>query len=91
MATDPEARASGSSAAIIAVVALILIVGLAFVMMNRGGDAPIGDTTVVNTPPSTVVNPPDVKVEAPDVTVAPDTSKSGSTTTTTTTNSSGGS
>jgi hypothetical protein len=85
MATDPEARSSGSSAVIIAVVALILIVGLAFVVMNRGAET-TGDTTVVNNPPATVVNPPatvvnppDVNVKVPDVTVAPSTGKSGST------------
>ena len=54
MANDPEARSTGSSAVVIAVVALVLIVGLAFVFLNRGGE--VADTTVINNPVPSVVD-----------------------------------
>ena len=84
MATDPEARASSNSGVLIAVVALVLVIGLAVAFMSMRGNEP-GDTTIVNPPSSsetTVIEapdapkPPDVNVE-----VAP---PSSSTTTTTT-------
>jgi hypothetical protein len=52
MATDPEARSSGNSAVVIAVVALVLIVGLAFLFFNRGAGP--DDTTIVNNPAPSV-------------------------------------
>lgn len=80
MANDPEARASGSSAIIIAVVALILIAGVAFMLMNRG-EAP---DTVINNPapsaPSTTVVEKETIKEVPGpgttVVVPPATTKS---------------
>jgi hypothetical protein len=61
MATDPEARSSSNSAVLIAVVALILIIGLAFVFLNRGNSPDVVSNTIVNNPaPPTVVNPPPV-------------------------------
>ena len=70
MANDPEARSTGSSAVIIAVVALVLIVGLAFVLLNRGGE--VADTTVINNPvPSIVDRPGPVPVPGSTTVVTP--------------------
>jgi hypothetical protein len=66
MATDTQARETGNSAMIIALVALVLLVIGAFAffgMGNRTADAP--DTTTVVTQPST----PDVTIQAPPVVV----------------------
>lgn len=79
MANDTEARATGSSAMIIGVVALVLIVGLAAVFFMRGDNADtVGDTTIVNPPSTTIVEPPasapdgpDVTIEAPEAPAAP--------------------
>ena len=74
MATDPEARATGSSAMMIGIIVLVLVVGIAvaYFSMNRSPDVAVvpdgGDTntTIVNPP---AVDAPDVKVDAPDVKV----------------------
>ena len=73
MATDPEARATGSSAMMIGIIVLVLLVGIAvaYFSMNRSPDvavAPNGgsDTTVINNPPKVdAPDAPDVNVEVP--------------------------
>jgi len=81
MATDPEARASSSSAVVIGIIALILVVGLAvayFTMGDRGG----GDAPAVVSVPSGGSSTTVIKDTQPVPVPVPDTS-GGSTTTTT--------
>lgn len=101
MVQDPEARATSSSAMIIGIVVLVLLVaGILWFTVGRGPDTtavvPTGDrdTTVVNNPPSppssTVVVPsaPDVEVEGGGAgTTKTDTTETTETTTTETDNS----
>ena len=91
MSNDPEARASGNSAVVIALVALVLIAGVAFMLFNQG-NAPT-DTTVVNNPaPAVTETTREVPVPVPGNTtiVTPPASSSSSTSTTTATTPSGG-
>jgi len=67
MATDAEARSTGNSAMVIALVTLVLLVIGAvayFGMGNRTADAP--DTTTIVTQPN---DSPDVTIQAPPVIV----------------------
>lgn len=69
MAVDSEARSSGNSAMVIAIVALILVAIGAFAFMNSNRTTEVvgvptgGDTTVVTSPAPAAA--PDVKVEVP--------------------------
>ena len=70
MATSPEARATGSSAMMIGIIVLVLVVGIAvaYFSMNRSPDVAVvpnggSDTTIINNPPK--VDAPDVNIEVP--------------------------
>ncbi|HEY0076793.1 MAG TPA: hypothetical protein VGB77_22105 [Abditibacteriaceae bacterium] len=98
MAVDSEARSSGNSAMVIALVAIILVAIGAFAFMNSnrttevvGVPGPSSTTTIVEGAPAAPA--PDIKVEsAPPVVVngGSGTSGSSSTTTKTETTTSGG-
>ncbi len=87
MAVDSEARSSGSSAIIIALVAIVLVVAGAFAFMNSNRTTEVvgvptsGTTTVIN--PPAAPSAPDVHIDVPSPPVVVDGGSSGSSTTTT--------
>jgi len=64
MAYDPEARETGSSAMVIAIVVLVLVVGAAIAYFaTRGGD--VDDVDVVSGPSTTIVKETEKAVPVP--------------------------